>query len=57
VGALLAAAPAPLAMVPAQAAVAGVSPVDPQTGYPTWYSDGTVKLQLCYMAGAGCAST
>ncbi|HET6241432.1 MAG TPA: hypothetical protein VFD99_05520, partial [Arthrobacter sp.] len=54
VGALLAAALAPLAMVPAQAAVAGVSPVDPQTGYPTWYSDGTVKLQLCYMAGAGC---
>ncbi|MCU1564774.1 MAG: hypothetical protein JWN05_3153, partial [Arthrobacter sp.] len=54
VGALLAAALAPLAMVPAQAAVAGVSPVDPQTGYPTWYSDGTVKLQLCYMADAGC---
>ncbi|WP_026536020.1 Ig-like domain-containing protein, partial [Arthrobacter sp. H14] len=31
-------------------------PVDPQTGYPVWYSDGTVKLQLCYMAEAGCLS-
>ena len=41
---------------PLQAAVAGVSPVDPQTGFPTWYSDGTVKLQLCYMAGSGCLS-
>ena len=56
VGSLLAAALAPLAMVPAQAAVAGVSPVDPQIGFPTWYSDGTVKLQLCYMAGSGCLS-
>jgi hypothetical protein len=55
VGALLAAGLAPLAMVPAHAAVAGLSPVDTQTGYPTWYSDG-VKLQLCHMAGAGCLS-
>jgi methionine-rich copper-binding protein CopC len=55
-GTLLAAAMAPLAMLPAQAAVAGVSPVDPQNGFPTWYSDGTVKLQLCYMAGSGCLS-
>jgi hypothetical protein len=28
--------------------------VDPQNGFPTWYSDGSVKLQLCYMANAGC---
>ncbi|WP_264353863.1 beta strand repeat-containing protein [Pseudarthrobacter sp. MM222] len=56
VGSLLAAALAPLAMVPAQAAVAGMGPVDPQNGFPTWYSDGTVKLQLCYMAGSGCLS-
>ncbi|MFE4229689.1 beta strand repeat-containing protein [Arthrobacter sp. NPDC056886] len=55
-GALLAAALAPLAMLPAQAAVAGVSPVDAQNGFPTWYSDGTVKLQLCYVAGSGCLS-
>ncbi|MDX6320611.1 MAG: hypothetical protein QOF52_469, partial [Propionibacteriaceae bacterium] len=33
-----------------------MSPVDPQNGFPTWYSDGTNKLQLCYMAGAGCLS-
>jgi hypothetical protein len=33
-----------------------MGPVDPANGYPTWYSDGTVKLQLCYMAGAGCLS-
>ncbi|HKG52250.1 MAG TPA: Ig-like domain-containing protein [Actinomycetales bacterium] len=33
-----------------------MSAVDPQNGFPTWYSDGTVKLQLCYMAGAGCLS-
>jgi methionine-rich copper-binding protein CopC len=51
---LLAAALAPLLAVPAQAAVAGMSPVDPQNGFPTWFSDGTVKLQFCYMAGAGC---
>ena len=56
VGTLLAAALAPLAIVPAQAALAGVSPVDAQTGFPAWYSDGTVKLQLCYMAGSGCLS-
>ena len=55
-GTLLAAAMAPLAMLPAEAALAGVSPVDPQIGFPTWYSDGTVKLQLCYMAGSGCLS-
>lgn len=52
--ALLAAALVPLAIGPASANVAGVGPVDPQNGYPTWFSDGTAKLQLCYMAGAGC---
>jgi hypothetical protein len=41
---------------PAHAAVAGMSPVDPQNGFPTWFSDGNVKLQFCYMAGAGCLS-
>jgi hypothetical protein len=51
---LLAAALGPLMAVPAQAAVAGMSPVDPQNGFPTWFSDGTVKLQFCYIAGAGC---
>ncbi|HET7414295.1 MAG TPA: Ig-like domain-containing protein [Arthrobacter sp.] len=55
-GAMLATAFAPLAMSPAGAATAGMGPVDPQTGYPMWYSDGKVKLQLCYMAGAGCLS-
>jgi hypothetical protein len=55
-GALLAAALAPLAAAPAGAATAGVGPVDPANGFPTWYSDGNVKLQLCYMAGAGCLS-
>ncbi|MHA7276857.1 Ig-like domain-containing protein [Arthrobacter sp. Hz1] len=54
VASLLAASMAPLAAVPALAATAGMSPVDPQNGFPTWYSDGNVKLQLCYMAGAGC---
>jgi len=55
-GALLTAALSPLAAVPASAAAAGVGPVDPSNGFPTWFSDGTVKLQLCYMAGAGCLS-
>ncbi|MHA7155982.1 hypothetical protein [Arthrobacter sp. TMN-50] len=54
--ALLVAALSPLAASPALAATAGMSPVDPQNGFPTWYSDGTVKLQFCYMAGAGCLS-
>ncbi len=53
---MLAAALSPLAAGPAAAATAGMSPVDPQTGFPTWYSDGSVKLQFCYMAGAGCLS-
>ena len=55
-GALLAAALVPIMAAPANAALAGMGAVDPQTGYPTWYSDGTVKLQFCYMAGAGCLS-
>jgi hypothetical protein len=55
-GALLTAALSPLAAVPAGAAAAGVGPVDPSNGFPAWYSDGTVKLQLCYMADAGCLS-
>ncbi|MDQ0862865.1 Ig-like domain-containing protein [Arthrobacter globiformis] len=55
-GALLTAALSPLAAVPASAAAAGVGPVDPSNGFPSWFSDGTVKLQLCYMAGAGCLS-
>src|SRR5690349_14071632 len=54
--ALLAAALSPSAAVPANASTAGVGPVDPSNGFPTWFSDGTVKLQLCYMAGAGCLS-
>ncbi|MBT2553127.1 VCBS repeat-containing protein [Arthrobacter sp. ISL-5] len=53
-GALLAAALAPLGAVPAGAETAGMGPVDPDNGFPTWYSDGTVKLQLCYMANSGC---
>jgi hypothetical protein len=55
-GALLAASLAPLAGLPANAATAGVGPVDDANGFPTWYSDGTVKLQLCYEAGKGCLS-
>ncbi|MBT2547132.1 FG-GAP-like repeat-containing protein [Arthrobacter sp. ISL-65] len=54
-GALLAAALSPLAAVPANAETAGMGPVD-STGFPTWYSDGTVRLQLCYEAGKGCLS-
>ena len=53
-GALLAAALAPLGAAPAGAETAGMGPVDQANGFPTWYSDGTVKLQLCYMANAGC---
>ncbi|GAB3525705.1 hypothetical protein GCM10027402_23040 [Arthrobacter monumenti] len=53
---MLATGIAPLAISPAGAAAAGMGPVDPQTGYPVWYSDGSVKLQLCYMAEAGCLS-
>jgi hypothetical protein len=55
-GALLAAALAPLAALPGSAATAGVGPVDEANGFPTWYSDGTVRLQLCYEAGKGCLS-
>ncbi|WP_104139920.1 VCBS repeat-containing protein [Arthrobacter sp. ZGTC131] len=55
-GALLAAALAPLGAVPAGAETAGMGPVDPNNGFPTWYSDGTVRLQLCYEAGRGCLS-
>ncbi|HET7397585.1 MAG TPA: Ig-like domain-containing protein [Intrasporangium sp.] len=54
VSALASIGAAPFLALPAQAAVAGRGPVDSQNGYPTWYSDGTTKLQLCYMAGAGC---
>jgi hypothetical protein len=50
----LAASLVPLAALPASADVAAVGPVDQQTGFPMWYSDGSVKLQLCYMANAGC---
>ena len=53
---LLTAALAPMMALPAHAAVAGMSGVDPQNGFPTWFSDGTVKLQFCYMADAGCLS-
>src|SRR5688500_2455171 len=53
-GTLLAASLAPLAAGPANAETAGFGPVDESHGYPTWYSDGTVKLQLCYQAGQGC---
>ena len=55
-GALLAASLAPLAAIPGSAATAGMGPVDPANGFPTWYSDGTVRLQLCYEAGKGCLS-
>ncbi|WP_083706250.1 VCBS repeat-containing protein [Arthrobacter sp. QXT-31] len=55
-GALLAAALSPLGAVPANAETAGMGPVDPANGFPTWYSDGTVRLQLCYEAGKGCLS-
>jgi len=53
-GALLAASLAPLAALPGSAATAGMGPVDPNNGFPTWYSDGTVRLELCYEAGKGC---
>ena len=53
-GALLAASLAPLAAVPGSAATAGMGPVDQANGFPTWYSDGTVRLKLCYEAGQGC---
>ena len=55
-GALLAASLAPLAALPGSAATAGMGPVDSNNGFPTWYSDGTVRLQLCYEAGKGCLS-
>lgn len=55
-GALLAAALSPLGAVSAHAETAGMGPVDPANGFPTWYSDGTVRLQLCYQAGQGCLS-
>ncbi|WP_395401149.1 FG-GAP-like repeat-containing protein [Arthrobacter sp. UC242_113] len=54
-GALLAAALSPLGAMPANAATGGMGPVD-STGFPTWYSDGSVRLQLCYEAGKGCLS-
>ncbi len=52
--ALLAATLVPWAGTAASANVAGNGPVDPQNGFPTWFSDGTAKLQLCYTAGTGC---
>ncbi|MDO2935640.1 Ig-like domain-containing protein [Paeniglutamicibacter sulfureus] len=52
--AMLAAALVPLAGTAASANTAGNGPVDPQNGFPTWFSDGTAKLQLCYTAGTGC---
>ncbi|WP_051479200.1 VCBS repeat-containing protein [Arthrobacter sp. H5] len=52
--ALLMAALAPLAVAPAQAQLSAVGPINSQTGYPEWYSDGTVKLELCYTANSGC---
>lgn len=54
---MLAAAFTPLAAIPAHAELAGRGDVDPQHGYPTWYSDGTVKLKYCYTAEDGCVST
>jgi hypothetical protein len=54
---MLAAAFSPLFISPAHAGLSGVGPVDPNNGYPTWYSDGTVKLQFCYTAELGCLST
>ncbi|MCG2622714.1 Ig-like domain-containing protein [Arthrobacter sp. I2-34] len=54
---LLAGALTPLGLAPARAELAGRGPVDPQNGFPSWYSDGTVKLQLCYTAEPGCLST
>ena len=54
---MLAAAFTPLAAIPAHAELAGRGEVDPQHGYPTWYSDGTVKLTYCYTAEDGCVST
>jgi hypothetical protein len=54
---MLAAAFTPLAAMPAHAELAGRGDVDPQHGYPTWYSDGTVKLKYCYTAEDGCVST
>ena len=51
---LLAAAAAPLLSLPAHAALAGVGPVDPDSGYPTWFSDGNVKLSYCVDPANGC---
>ncbi|MFE4833153.1 FG-GAP-like repeat-containing protein [Arthrobacter sp. NPDC056691] len=55
-GALLAAALSPIGAVPAHAETAGMGPVDPANGFPTWFSDGTVRLQFCYQGGQGCLS-
>lgn len=54
---MLAAVFSPLSISPANAGLSGVGPVDPNNGYPTWFSDGTVKLQFCYTAELGCLST
>ncbi|MET3936221.1 FG-GAP-like repeat-containing protein [Arthrobacter sp. OAP107] len=55
-GVLLAAALSPIGAVPAHAETAGMGPVDPANGFPTWFSDGTVRLQFCYQGGQGCLS-
>ncbi|SDI37819.1 Ig-like domain (group 3) [Arthrobacter subterraneus] len=52
--ALLITALAPLAAGPAQAELAAVGPIDAATGYPAWYSDGTVRLKLCVDPAEGC---
>ncbi|OFI37354.1 hypothetical protein BIU82_09815 [Arthrobacter sp. SW1] len=54
-GTMFAAALASLGLAPAGAAVAGMGPVDPANGFPTWYSDGTVKLEFC-VSGPDCLS-
>lgn len=40
----------------ASASLAGVGPTDPGTGFPSFYDDGTTKLELCIRAGDPCTA-
>ncbi|MFL6026563.1 MAG: hypothetical protein ACJ72K_06490, partial [Friedmanniella sp.] len=51
---LLAATLAPLMPMTAQANVAAIGPVDVDHKFPTWFSDGKVKLAFCIDPAQGC---
>jgi hypothetical protein len=54
---LLAALVAALLAGPAHATLSAVGPVNPATGYPDWYQDGTgLKLQLCLDGLPSCSA-